>query len=335
MVLVTGGTGLVGSHLLLSLVEKGIPIKALYRTERSLNDVEKVFSYYTEKSAEIFQKITWLKADITDIPALEHAFEDIEEVYHAAALISFDPNDYEALLKTNMEGTANIVNCCLTGSVKKLCYVSSIATIGSSVDGTPTDEETEFSEQHANVYARSKYRAELEVWRGSQEGLPVVIVNPGVIIGPGFWEGGSGTLFKTAQKGYRHYPPGGTGFVSVQDVVKMMIALMDSPITNERYLAVSENLTYREILSKLSKNLGLKAPSKQLKFWQLELLRILDVVWNAFTKRGRKLTKNNIRSLRQQEAYDTIKSKNDFDFHFEPLDGILHFSCKQFKEENP
>ncbi|QCW98594.1 NAD-dependent epimerase/dehydratase family protein [Aggregatimonas sangjinii] len=334
MILVTGGTGLVGSHLLLILLQKGYKVRAVHRKSSNLQAVQKVFSYYVENSAQMFAEIEWMLADINDIPALETAFEDIEKVYHAAALISFDPNDFDKLMKVNVEGTANIVNLCIARKVQKLCYVSSIAAIGPSLDGQPITEENEFTEQHADVYSRSKYGAELEVWRGSQEGLSVVMINPGVIIGPGFWEGGSGTLFATANKGYSFYPPSGTGFVIVTDVARMMRVAMESKLEKERFIAVAENCSYKEILVHFTTYLGVKPPTKQLQLWQLQLLRLLDIFWNTVTGKGRRITRNGIASLKQRKYYSSRKAEDELNFTFEPIKETIAFSCRIFKEEN-
>lgn len=334
MILVTGGTGLVGSHLLLQLLQKGYGVRATHRESSDLQVVQKVFSYYTTTSAELFAKIEWVLADINDIPALESAFDGIEKVYHAAAMFSFDPNDFDKLLKINVEGTANIVNLCIVKKIEKLCYVSSIATIGKSLDESPSNEKNEFTEQHADVYSRSKHGAELEVWRGSQEGLSVVMVNPGIIIGPGFWEGGSGTLFTTANKGYSYYPPSGTGFVTVNDVVRIMIVVMNSNIEKERFIAVSENRSYKEIMLLFTKNLGINAPTKQLQIWQLQLLRLMEVFRNLITGKGRRITKNGIESLKHRNYYDHKKVVEVLDFTFEPIEETVAFSCHIFKEEN-
>lgn len=334
MVLVTGGTGLVGAHLLLYLVQKNIPVKAIHRKKSDLKSVEKVFRYYTKNATTLFQKIDWVEADLNDIPALETAFKNIDYVYHAAAFISFDPKNYKTLLKTNTEGTANIVNLCITHSIKKLCYVSTIGAIGKSLNGKIASEENEWSSQDTNVYALSKYAAEMEVWRASQEGIPVAIVNPGMIIGPGFWDSGSGTLFTTANKGYKYYPPGGTGFIAVNDVVQILVQLMDSPIKNERFIAVSESLTFYEILALIAPKLGKSIPPKKLKFWQLELGRIGDLLINLSTKRGRTITKNSIQSLRQREIYDNQKIKNELNFQFEPIEYSIKLTCEKFIEEN-
>ena len=334
MVLVTGGTGLVGTHLLFDLLQKGFPVRAIHRKESDLKRVEKVFGYYSENARSLFNKIDWVEADINDVPALESAFEDIEYVYHTAALISFDPRNYEKLLKINAEGTANIVNLCVANQVKKLCYASTIGTIGKSINDAPATEENEWNDQNVNVYALSKYEAEIEVWRGSQEGLPVVMVNPGVIIGPGFWNSGSGALFTTANKGYNFYPPGGTGFVTVHDVIRIMTSLMDSKIENERFIAVAKNLSFQEILIRLTKELGKSAPKKRLKYWQLEIGRIVDLLLSTLSGRSRKITRNAIHSMKHRDLYENKKTQEFLGFEFESLDPTIVFTCRYFLEEN-
>ena len=201
MILVTGGTGLVGSHLLFHLISNGNTVRSNYRTKASIEKVRKVFGYYSEDPSTLLEQIDWVQADITDLGGLDCLFDGVQYVYHCAALISFDPKDFKLLERINVEGTANIVNLCLKYGIKKLCYVSSIAAIGPSIKQKEVTEENEWNEAKANVYGITKYNAELEVWRGSQEGLNIVIVNPGVVIGPGFWKSGSGTFLPMYPRG--------------------------------------------------------------------------------------------------------------------------------------
>jgi nucleoside-diphosphate-sugar epimerase len=238
-------------------------------------------------------------------------------------------------MKVNAEGTANIVNLCVAHRIQKLCYASTIGAIGKSLDGAMATEDTAWMPREANVYGLSKHAAEMEVWRGSQEGVPVSIVNPGVIIGPGFWDNGSGVLFTTAQKTYGFYPPGGTGFISVHDVVDMMVQLMESPIKNERYIAVAENWTYQKTLTEITAELGLEPPRRKLKFWQLEIGRWFDWLGNLFFNKGRSITKSHIRSLRNRQIFDNSKIKEELDFEFRPLQDEIRFCCEKFKEANP
>ena len=129
MILVTGGTGLVGSHLLYQLLLNNDTVKAIHQKSSDLKAVKKVLAYYTSSFEVFFKKIIWVEAELNDIPALEIAFKDVSFVYHCAAFVSFDPRDYIKMRKINIDGTTNIVNLCISHTIKKLCFVSSIATI--------------------------------------------------------------------------------------------------------------------------------------------------------------------------------------------------------------
>ncbi|SHG50641.1 NAD-dependent epimerase/dehydratase family protein [Flagellimonas flava] len=331
MILVTGGTGLIGSHLLFQLAKSGNTIRAIYRSEKSLKKVTKVFGYYTENPTQLLERISWVQGDITDIASMEAAFDGAHYVYHCAALISFDPRQLDDLIKTNTEGTANIVNLCVAHQVKKLCYVSSIAAIGKATKGKISTENNEWTDTNVSVYGLTKHDAELEVWRGSLEGLPVVVVNPGVVFGPGFWRSGSGSFFTYANKGKKSFLPGGTGFVSVNDVTKAMITLMESDIDRERFILVSENLSYGEVLKRIAKKLKVQEPIKQAPFWALELFWRWDGFRSKVLGKRRRLTKNMVKGFRQQETYSSEKIRTMLDFEFDNLQDILTFCCEKFK----
>ena len=335
MILVTGGTGLVGAHLLLQLVKEETGIRAIYREKTSLENVKKIFAYYQRDSEELFDRIEWTQANLNDLGTLEQAFDGVTKVYHCAGYISFDPRDFKKLRKINVKGTANMVNLCIDLKVEKLCFVSSIAAIGSSLNGEAVTEETDWSPTNANVYALSKYGAEMEVWRGSQEGLRIVIVNPGVILGPGFWENGSGSVFDFAARGARHYPPGGTGVVSVYDLVNIMIGLMRSNIHSRRYIVIDRNLSYRELLGLITEEFGLKPPGHQIRVWQLEVLWRLDWLWSRLSGRKRKLTKNTVIGLKHPTLYSNEKIKKELDYTFGAFTEAIRFSCRQYRKEYP
>lgn len=332
MILVTGGTGLIGAHLLFKLVEKGETVRATYRNEKSFSKVSEVFAYYTNNPESYIKKIDWVKADITDLGLLDVQFKGVDFVYHSAALISFDPRDFNALLKTNVEGTANIVNLSLKHGVKKLCYVSSIAALGSGKKAKTIDENTDWDDRKVTVYGLSKYEAELEVWRGWKEGLSSVIVNPGIVLGPGFWNQGSGVLFKHVAKGGKNSFPSGTGFTTVNDVVEAMFSLMKSNISGERFILVNENQSYLDMFKKMAKHLEVSAPSKIVPMWLLEILWRMDFVSQLITGKRRKLTKNIVKGLYSQEVYDNSKSKTIEGFEYESLDSAIAFCSAKFPD---
>lgn len=331
MILVTGGTGLVGSHLLYNLIKDDQKVRAIYRTKDKLVLVKKVFSYYSEDFETLFSKIEWLKGDITDVPLLSKAFKDITYVYHCAALISFDPKDYHQLRQINIDGTANIVNLSISYKVKKLCYVSSIAAVGQTENNEAITEDTEWNkEENHSVYAITKYGAEMEVWRGTQEGLEAVIVNPGIIIGPGHWRSGSGSLFKRIYKGLSHYTTGSTGYVDVNDVTKIMQGLMQSTIKNERFIVVAENITYQTFFNITAKYLNVKPPEKEASTIQLQIAWRLDWLNSKLRGKRRRLVRQTVTSLQSQSQFDNSKVVKALNYQFMALDVSIEQTSQLF-----
>lgn len=320
MILVTGSTGLVGSHLLYSLVSNNENVRAIYRTERKLEQVKSVFATYTSNYAPLFEAIEWVQADILDIPALTEAFKDVTYVYHCAAFVSFEPDKYHLLRKTNIEGTANIVNFCISNNIKKLCHVSSIATLGKTTNNEPITEETVWNpEDDNNVYAITKYGAEMEVWRGTQEGLHAVIVNPGVILGAGIWHFGTGSLFKKAHKGFKYYTSGTIGLIAVNDVVSIMTRLMKNDITNERFVLVAENWTYKQFLQTLAQSVQTSPPKKLASALLLNIGWKLDWLKHKLTGKRRQLTKHLSGSLMSETNYSSDKLKTALNYNFKDM----------------
>ena len=320
MVLITGATGLVGSHLALNLLENNENVRAIYRTVSSIEKTKSLFALY--KKEFLFEKIEWVQADVTDIPSLEIAFANMEYVYHCAALISFDPKDEKQLRKVNIEGTANIVNFCLEYDIKKLCYVSSIAALGDLKEHeTIVNEETDWNpEKPHSDYAISKYGAEIEVWRGYQEGLPIIIVNPGVILGPGFWKTGSGEIFTKVQKGLLFYTKGITGFVTVNDVVKIMSQLMKSKINGERYSVIAKNISFEKILTTIAKTLNVKSPSIYAKPWLTEIAWRIDWLASILFNRKKQMSRYMVQSLHSKNYISNEKVKIDLEFSFQNVE---------------
>lgn len=310
MVLVTGGTGLVGAHLVLHLIENGEIVRAIYRNPDNIQKTKALFLLY--KKDILFEKIEWVSADINDVPSLELAFKNIKYVYHCAALISFDPKDEDLIRKTNIEGTANIVNLCIAKNIKKLCFVSSIAALGDLKEFEKTiTEDTEWNpEKHHSDYAISKYGAEMEVWRGQQEGLEVVIVNPGVIIGPGFQEQGSGIFFKKIQEGLPFYTNGITGFVAVKDVVRISFELMKSTLHNDRFTLIAENMVYREFLNTIADALKAKRPTIHASPFLVTVFSKIDWFISNVFRQKRKLGREAAKSSYSKNQYSNEKIKN-------------------------
>ncbi len=324
MILVTGGTGLVGSHLLYFLLQENEQIRALYRKNSNLEGVKKIFSLYTDNIEQNFQRIQWVEADLIDIPALDIAFVGVSRVYHCAAYINFDPAKYTSLKKINVEGTANIVNFCIANKIEKICYVSSVATFGKTIGEKLISETSYWNPAEKNsVYAIAKYGAEMEVWRGTQEGLDAVILNPGIILGVSPHQEGSNQLIEIAAKGRSYYPSGGIGVVDVRDVVKAMLLLMHSTIKNEQYILVGENISYKNLLGQIAVLLGKKPPTTKLPKSIVLFLSNLDWFRSKLFGSKRKLVKANARSMYKKSYYNTSKIKEELNFEFTELEDTL------------
>ncbi|MCC9041826.1 NAD-dependent epimerase/dehydratase family protein [Myroides sp. M-43] len=332
MILVTGGTGLIGAHLLLHLLQSEDAVRAIYRNENSIKKTKAFF--ILNNQPHLFLKIEWVKADLIDVPALELAFKDIDYVYHCAALVSFEPKDEMLLRKTNIEGTANIVNLCIAFKIKKLGYVSSIAALGETINKDKIiTETTDWNpELYHGDYAITKYGAEMEVWRGTQEGLDVVIVNPGIVFGRGFGYEGSGAFFQKVKKDFPFYTTGIASIVSANDVVKAMHQLMNSPTKNERFTLVSDNITYQELINFIADLVGKKHLSLKVSKTSSILAWKFDYIVSLVTRKKRSFTRSIAQASHSSYIYDCSKVKNTISFQFEHYQSFL-ISIAQYHQD--
>ncbi|PKV48359.1 nucleoside-diphosphate-sugar epimerase [Aquimarina sp. MAR_2010_214] len=336
MILVTGATGLVGTHLLVKLVQGGKTVRALYRTEAKKEHAKKVFSsYFTCEEKHLFDSIDWVNTDINNIPALTEAFEGVTHVYHCAAKISFNPSHYKKLRKANIHGTANIVNLCLIKKVSKLCYVSSIATLGENLSNSHINEKAEWNPEIPNsVYAITKYGAEMEVWRGIHEGLTAVIVNPGIIIGPGFFDTGSGYLFKRIDAGMKYYTTGTTGYVAIQDVIDIMYRLTVGSYNNQRYILVSENLSYKSAFNMIAQSLHKPLPKKKISPFLMKFAYYAQRISHTLFRTNRSIFKSSIRSAFSTKYYENDKIKKELIYSFTPIEKSIKETATAFLKEH-
>ncbi len=270
MDLITGGTGIVGVHVLLELAVSGKQVRALHRKASDRDLVRRVFEHYGSGSA--INRIEWVEGDLLDVTAMAEAMIGVEHVYHAAAMVSFDPRQSTTLYQVNVQGTANVVNSALAAGVKRLCHVSSTAAIGWAAPGLERDETLPWiDDKGTSDYARSKYQAELEVHRGIAEGLDAVMVNPCVIIGPGAAHKSSMALVERMQRPMRFYPLGSNAVVDARDVAVCMVQLMERGLTGERYLLVGQNTSFKELFGLLTSSFAIPPPKHAAQAWMLDL----------------------------------------------------------------
>jgi len=329
MDLVTGATGMLGSHLVYRLLKQGRKVRAIKREGASLDQLQKIVSFYDIKREIDLSTIEWIEADILDYNSLLPAFENIDHVYHAAAMVSFARKDHNDMLRNNIKGTANMVDLALEKQVKKFCHVSSIAALGSSTaDNQIIDEASQ--RNHAQThsgYSLSKFHSELEVWRGITEGLNAVIVNPSVILGPGDWSKGSASLVGTVAKGMKFYTSGATGFVDARDVAEIMIKLTESDIKGERYVVNAANASFKEVFDLMATQLGKSKPSVKATKLMLSLAWRLEWLKCQFTRKEPKLSAQTARSAFSVSTFSNDKLKNVLGFEFRPIEETIHDIC--------
>lgn len=321
-VLVTGGTGFIGSYLTRLLIARGYEVRALRRANSPMDLI-----------APVAGQVEWVEADVTDLPALEDAFAGVTHVCHCAAMVSFHPRDVRRMMQINVEGTANMVNLALDCGVQKFVHVSSIAALGRAKDRPELSESSSWVQSSGNSqYAISKYRSEQEVWRGQAEGLPVAIVNPSVVLGSGFWQSGSGQMFQKVHEGLRFWSVGRTGVVDVRDVAQAMLLLLESGVTAERYILNAVNIPFRDLFFQVADALGAKRPAIKVSPMLAEVAWRVEWLKEKLTGAQPIVTRESARSSVSQFFYDNAKSLTLPGFAYRPLEQTIRETAAQFLE---
>jgi nucleoside-diphosphate-sugar epimerase len=337
MILLTGGTGLLGSHLLLSLVREHTELVALKRPSSDLGEVKRVFGYHTsseDELNELFGRIRWVDADLLNQAELEDALEGVDRDYHCAAMVSFQPRDRQKMIRFNTDSTASLVNACLAGGVEKLLHVSSTSAIGRSPDNAAAHENMIWAHSKTSTgYALSKFRSEMEVWRGMEEGLNALIVNPSIILGPGFWERGSSSMFSRVAGGLKYAAPGVTGYVGVQDVVAAMIRLMNSDIKGERYILSEGDYSYAAVFEMIGKSLGVSRSLKLVTPTLMRNLVRLDAFASVF-RRKRSITSEHVRAAFGEVHFSSEKVQKAIGMKFTPLDEVIASVAEHYRNDH-
>lgn len=311
MDVVTGISGLVGSHVALELLAHGRPVRGLVRKGSDRAIIRKVFNHYRRDGNALFDRIEWAGSDLLDVVGLRGAFSGAERVFHCAALVSMDARDSKELFDVNIGGTANVVNAALECGVRRLVHVSSIAATGRMPDGSAVNEDSPWvRDKHTSAYAISKYDAELEVQRGVAEGLSAVMVNPGVVYGPGPKGRSSLSIIDRVGRGTAFYPTGSNGIVDARDVAIAMLKLAEVGGDGERYILSTDPVSYRDLFSLIAKAAGKPAPARALPQWVLELAWRAEAVRTGLFGGRSLVTRNAVRSATSHYRYDTSKVRS-------------------------
>ena len=321
MILVTGGAGLLGKELITQLLQAGKEVRAIYN--------KTMLAQFQDDNLQQFQ------CDILDVIGLEEAMKDVDQVYHCAATVTFNPKRKQEMFKINIEGTANVVNAALDAGVKKMVYVSSVAALGRIRENELINETMNWTEETSNsAYGQSKYLAEMQVWRGIGEGLNVVMVNPVIILGPGDWNNGSSKMFKTVYDGFPWYTNGTSGFVDVKDVAKAMIELMNSNISAERFIICAENKSYADVFNLIAKAFNKKPPHKQVTPVLAKIVWRLEAIKSLFTGKEPLITKETTATALAKVNFDNSKLKKFLPgFEYRKIEETITDTCLALQQK--
>jgi nucleoside-diphosphate-sugar epimerase len=333
MILVTGSTGLLGSHVVVELLHKGYEVRALFREEVRKEIVYRLLDfYYPEEKEALLQKLSWFQGDILDLTDVEDSLRGISKVVHCAALVSFHRRDFNLLFKVNRQGTANMVNFALNSEVSQFIHVSSTAAIGSDsqfMDGMKRESNLWNPNDEVSGYSLSKFSAEKEVWRAKEEGLKVSVVNPSVMFGPGSWEESSLKIFRTLNKGLKYYTKGSNAFVDVRDVTRFILTLVETQKTGERYLVTGSNLKFKELFDQICSQLNVKAPYKLAGPFLIRFAWRLSGILGRLQGKRPTITKESARSSQNDSQFSNEKLLKDFpDFEFTKLENTIAVTIK-------
>lgn len=321
-ILITGATGFVGSYTARLLLEQGYTqVHALRRPG----------SEFTLLGAAA-DKITWHEAELEDYFSLEAALEGIDTVIHSAALVSFAPRDKEKLLSINRKGTQYLVDAALYQKVRRLVHVSSVAALGRNAHGHLISEGSKWQDGPlVSNYSRSKFLAELEVWRGQEEGMSVAAVYPSIILGAGYWSEGTAKMFAYAQQSPPYYPSGSTGIVDVRDVAKAILLVMERDQKSDRFLLNGANISYRELFTQMTAALGVPPPRKSLPKWGALLLAQIEKIRTLFTGGTPLLTRETVQATYQNYVYDSRHSEEQLGMTYRDAETTIEETAALFK----
>jgi dihydroflavonol-4-reductase len=321
-VLVTGGTGFLGAYIIQELVNKGYAVRAIRRNSN-------IPSFLPD---QVFQDVEWVQGDVLDISSLEEAMEGVDGVVHSAAIVSFNKKDSKQMAQVNIEGTANVVNTALDKHVKKMVHISSVAALGRTSNGGHVNEEKKWEESKVNTaYARSKHKAELEVWRGIGEGLEAVILNPSTILGFGDWNKGSCAIFKNIYNQFNYYTPGLNGFVDVEDTARLVVLFLENNISSERFVVNGDNWPFQKLQETIADRFGKKRPSKKAGPFLLSLAWRFEKVKSLFSKQRPLITAESVKVALSQTWFENDKLLRHLPgFSFTSLDKSIGKACEKY-----
>lgn len=321
-ILVTGGTGFVGAYIIKTLIEKNYQVSAIRRSNQ--------LPFYIPSS--IFEQVDWKNGDILDVVSLQDAMTEMDAVIHSAGVVSFAKKDRKKMYQVNVDGTANVVNMALEKNVPRLIHISSVAAVGRTASGGKVSEEKQWEDSNVNThYARSKFKAELEIWRGAGEGLSTLILNPSTVLGYGDWNSGSCRIFKNIYDEFPWYTQGVNGFVDVEDLAHVVETLLQSNFSEERFIVNGETWSFQHLMERIAYHFKKKAPTRKASDWMMSMAWRMEKFKSLFTGEDPLLTKESAKVAISKTWFLNDKLLNAIPgFSFRPMEETIQMACEKY-----
>lgn len=314
----------MGAYIIKHLVNAGYSVRAIRRSNK--------LPFFIPK--QIFEPVEWVNGDVLDVISLDEAMEGVDTVIHAAAVVSFLRKERKNMYKVNVEGTANVVNAAIDKGVQRFVHISSVAALGRKGDGSTVDENKKWEASAVNShYSISKFKAELEVWRGISEGLNAVILNPSTVLGFGDWNNGSSAIFRNVYNEFKWYPPGINGFVGVDDLAAATVLAMGSDITGERFIISGENWPFRQLMDTMATCYDKQKPVRPATPFLLGIAWRMEKIRSMITGVKPLVTKESVKVANSRTYFDNTKFLKAFPgFAYTPLKETIEEACEKYME---
>lgn len=323
MIGVTGANGLLGSYVIRKLIdgnEKFVAFKRASSDTSLLSDVQ--------------DKVEWRDLDVLDPVAMDDALQGVTALIHSAAMVSFNPRMANLITRINTEGTRNLVNACLANHVRRFVYVSSVAALGRTKSQTTIDETNKWVDNASHTdYATSKYYGELEVFRGQEEGLSTVIVNPSVILAPADWTKSSARFFRYIWEERPFYIDGSLNYIDVRDAAAATVALLKSGMENERFILSAGTVSFKEFFDAVAARFGKKPPMIKLSRNFLKIVAFGEALRARISHTEPVITPETARLAGTFFHYENKKIKKNLEFEFRTLEPTLDWCCQYYMQK--
>lgn len=318
---VTGGTGFVGGHLVKRLIRDGVSVKALVRDSSKADELKKL-------------GVELVTGDTTDKASLQGVIRGCDVFYHLGNVARWWLPDKSMYYKINVEGTKNVLLEALRENVSKVIFTSSLAAIRQP-RGEIATEETEHKRDFESHYGRSKFLAEKEALKIHKEhGLPVVILNPGVIIGPGDLKTFGRTIIELISGKLKAvlFEDSIIPLVYIDDTIEGHILAVKKGKIGERYILVGDNVRVGDVFKMIGEISGVSLPQKRISPSVIKIIAYISEVKSLFTGKPPKLAVDGIRAMEVGAAGSNRKAREELGLNFTPLEEALRTTIEWYRE---